>query len=374
MVYSAGTFNDHVIRLLTNAHNTIRVQEQGQEQVEGLTSMELVVLSLIGLIALQICAWSTMQGRNIGRGDHDLMSHGQQIRRWFMYMIAVASGMRVLCTLTKGVTVYLRSYFIADDKSAGNVMDTLLALLPSLFYFTLYSLLTVYFAQLCYTAMGQTFFHVRNVFLSANILLYAIVIVELLFFQDLSVIYMICALAFAFNLVVVLWFGIGLFNHFPADTSIDTGKGNVNSTGHSPPERQHIISNNHNPSSNSANVRANVQLVKTRLLPLVIACVVGLSMEMFHAVLLFTNYTKARDITTDSIFVLCSELLPSVVFLYFVGPKSEENSEESSLLHAAGRSAANGAGSKRGGGYRSIDDRENGGEGGDDGGSSFNAR
>jgi hypothetical protein len=278
----------------------------------------------VGVSALVTCILSTLQGKHIkasalAHGEHDL-SHGQQIRRWFMYMIAIASGVRFMCNVILGISVYLDGLF---DETPGMSTLNFLALFPSLFYFTLYSLLTVYFAQLYYTVMGQAFFHVRNVSLAANVAFYALVLVELLLLRNVSVVYAASALAFAVNLVVTAWFGCGLFKHFPA-VAAASGGDQVNS-------------------SNASN-SSDIEVVKARLLPLVVTCMAGLGLGMLWFLLLLTNFVHSVDVTANGLCILVCELCPSWAFLLLVGQRDAHIDDIS-----GGRS-----GSRQG--YSAIDD------------------
>jgi hypothetical protein len=269
---------------------------------------EWAVIIFVGVSALVTCILSILQGRHIkasalAHGEHDL-SHGQQIRRWFMYMIAIASGVRFMCNLTLGISVYLDGLF---NETPGMSTLNFLTLFPSLFYFTLYSLLTVYFAQLYYTVLGQAFFHVRNVSLGANVGFYALFLVELLFFRNASVVYAASALAFAVNLVMTAWFGCGLFKHFPAGPSPSGGD---------------KLSN-----SNAAN--SEIEEVKARLLPLVVTCMAGLGLGLLWFLLLLMNAVHSVDVTTNGVCVLISELCPSWAFLLLVGQRDAHSDDVS---------------------------------------------
>ena len=137
--------------------------------------VELVLTTGVSVLStLEVYSISS----NLVRGDPDL-SHGLQVRRWFMAAVGAANGARAIGVLLELLYTYICELLMVSPSLA---VLTSFRLIPSLPYFTMYSLLTVYMAQLCYTVNGLPFFHVRNLWFFSNFSLYLVVIISLVFF------------------------------------------------------------------------------------------------------------------------------------------------------------------------------------------------
>ena len=303
------------------------IYHQGPENTQLVfTDSEWAMLILMCVLSLCVCVISAMEVRHIGapsqaRGDPDL-SHGQQIRRWFMYSIAAANGMRSLTTLVDILYVHIYNLFGAAPGLNSQLAFTAL---PSLLTFTMFSLLTVYFAQLCYTVMGMPFFHVRNSWFAGNLLLYILVLIGLFVYVDSGLVCGALAASFGTNCLVVGWFGMNVFKFFPqesasasASAGAGVGIGSGSSSGSS-------SSNTNTPGSHQ---------VRARLQPLVAACMLGLGLD---AATYFRLFFIGPDITSQVVvnttLIIMAEILPSIVFLWVVSRRASEG-ENTSLLTA----------------------------------------
>jgi hypothetical protein len=263
-----------------------------------LASVSVVLaLSLFVAVIALLEVWH-ISGQS--RGDPDL-SHGLQISRWFMATIALANGARLICSLLAEVYAYTCDLMHADMKEMVLVV---LRVCPSLLYFTMYSLLTVYFAQLSYTVKGLPFFHVRNSWFITNLLLYAIVLLNFVLVSSAEYVYLSIFVAYALNLIVMVWFSASIFSYFP----------NVAS--------------------------GNVLRVFKRLLPLVVVCVTGLAFTGLNYILLYLRAAPSTNtIGTGTLefslvevaLLIMAEIAPSLAFLYLVSKRKTEG-ERSSLL------------------------------------------
>jgi hypothetical protein len=194
----------------------------------------------------------------------------------------------------------------------------ILEVCPSLLYFTMYSLLTVYFAQLSYTVKGLPFFHVRNSWFITNLLLYVIVVLNFVLESSAKYVYLSIFTAYVLNSVVVVWFSVSVFNYFPSAAS------------------------------------GNITRVTKRLFPLVVMCFTGL---VFNDLNYFICFMRAAHVYTYSahdlylpilskpsmleiLTLVMAETIPSVVFLFLVS-KRQLSGEESSLLTTVVDSASN---------------------------------
>lgn len=239
------------------------------------------------------------------RGDPDL-SHGLQIRRWFMATIALANGARVVCSLLNEIYAYSCEVMNVDMK---DMVLVTLEVCPSLLYFTMYSLLTVYFAQLSYTVKGLPFFHVRNSWFITNLLLYAIVLLNFVLESSAKYVYISVFTAYILNLSVVVWFSISVFSYFPSSTS------------------------------------GNLHRITKRLLPLIIVCFTGLAFNAMNYFICFlrtaSNDSMLRSPSIAEVLTLImAETVPSIVFLFLVS-KRATSGEETSLLTSVVDSATN---------------------------------
>ena len=259
-------------------------------------------LSLLVAVLALLEVWH-ISGQS--RGDPDL-SHGLQIRRWFMATIALANGARLVCSLLSEVYAYSCGLWNAFMKE---IVLVVLRCVPSLLYFTMYSLLTVYFAQLSYTVKGLPFFHVRNSWFITNLLLYAIVLLNFVLVSSAEYVYLSIFVACALNLIVVVWFSASVFSYFP------------NQAG------------------------GNTQRIFKRLLPLVIVCVIGLIFTALNYALLFLHSSPSTSAgmmvfsLAEVLLLIMAETVPSLAFLYLVS-KRQITGEKSSLLTTVIQTAA----------------------------------
>jgi hypothetical protein len=297
------------------------IYHQGPEDTQLVfTDSEWALLILMCVFSLCVCVISAMEVRHIGapsqaRGDPDL-SHGQQIRRWFMYSIAAANGMRSITTLVDILYVHVYSLFGAAPGLTSQLSFTAL---PSLLTFTMFSLLTVYFAQLCYTVMGMPFFHVRNCWFAGNLLLYLLVLFGLFVYVDSGIVCGALATAFGTTFLVVGWFGMNVFKYFPL------GSANACATGGGIGISCDSSSGTNTP---------NAQQVRARLLPLVTACMLGLGVDAaMYCKLFFVDAGITSQVVVNTSFIICAEILPSTVFLWVVSRRASEG-EHTSLLTA----------------------------------------
>jgi len=296
---------------------------QGPEDTQLVfTDSEWAMLILMCLLSLCVCVISAMEVRHIGapsqaRGDPDL-SHGQQIRRWFMYSIAAANGMRFLTTLVDILYVHIYNLFGAAPGLNSQLAFTAL---PSLLTFTMFSLLTVYFAQLCYTVMGMPFFHVRNSWFAGNLLLYILVLIGLFVYVDSGLVCGALAAFFSANCLLVGWFGMNVFKFFPQESASASAGAGVG------------IGSGSSSSSGSTNT-PDSHKVRARLLPLVAACLLGLGLDAAtYFRLFFIDPDITSQVVVDTTLIIMSEILPSTVFLWVVSRRASEG-ENTSLLTA----------------------------------------
>jgi len=224
-------------------------------------------------LSLSVSVLSTLEVYSISsslvRGDPDL-SHGLQVRRWFMGAVGSASGARAI----GGVLEILYDYIcdlLQTAPSPGFL--TSLRVIPSLLYFTMYSLLTVYLAQLCYTVNGLPFFHVRNMWFFCNFSLYLLVLISVMFFVGSEYTYAAFLVAYLLNLGMFTWYGNSVFKVIPAQMAASSGLASLTPTKKSQATASSALS------SSTARVLA-------RLWPLVVVCGVGVCLSSLNYMLL----------------------------------------------------------------------------------------
>ena len=258
--------------------------------------LAIIVLSFI------VSALSTFEVLHItsssSRGDPEL-SHGIQIRRWFMAMIGVANGIRFICSIL--LELYLYSCGVAKADPLPEI-DLSLKVVPSLFYFTMYSLLTVYFGQLSFTVRGVASFRIRNIWIVTNALLYGFVIMTL-FFHLPELVYMSIFVAYTTNLTATTWFSCSLFNFLPTAVA-------------------------------SLSATNNRERIMKKLSPLMIGCGIGLLFNVGNYLYLYISCSISTfDIAGSREFLLSliGEILPSLLFIWAIA-KPTMTGEDPSLL------------------------------------------
>ena len=289
-----------------------------------------LLLFLLSSLSLAVSVLSTVEvwgdfGSSRRRGDPDL-SHGLQLRRWFLAAIGAASGARTVCTVLE----VLYDYFceLLSSTPATVVLLTF-RVIPSLFFFTTYSLLAVYFAQLCYTVNGLPFFHVRNVWFFANFGLYLIVAVSIIFLVDPPLVYGTFVFAYLLNIGTFTWFGVSVFKFIPSgQQSPSSAVRGLMST----PTHSRTAAAGEGTALNQLN--SSIEKIVSRLLPIIIVCSTGMSLSAINFLLLAIQVLPKANEGGSSIefaLVLVSEVLPSMGFLFLI-PKQDNAYDEPSLL------------------------------------------
>ncbi len=330
-----------------------------------------ILFSAVCIISLMVTILSIAEGRHITsmitKGEE--LSHGQQIRRWFVYAIAIANGCRTISLIVSSIC-YIIIHRNVDKKypthsssdnsnsnssisSSGSYYFALMA--PSLLYFTMYSLLTIYFAQLCYAVRGISFSMIRNLWFVLNLFLYLIVLYELLVEEHVpihvhvhdndndndndskrDIITLTIAVATGINLILLSWFSVNVFKYFPSsnsssnnnsNSSSNSNNNNNNNNSSSSSSSSSISSSSSNFSNLATTIQSDVKKIVSKLFPLLVTCLSGLCMELIFYSLLYMNVIEVRghgqvqghhyshNSVGTYIMMLLSEILPSLVFL-----------------------------------------------------------
>lgn len=90
---------------------------------------------------------------------------------------------------------------------------------PHLLYLSSYSILALYWAQVCHSMNNQPFFHIRNIFLGANIVLYSCTFISYVFLcfgiASDKILFSVLALGFTATLFTLLYFFLRLIKLLP---------------------------------------------------------------------------------------------------------------------------------------------------------------
>lgn len=239
------------------------------------------------LLSLAVSVLSTLEVYSISnslvRGDPDL-SHGLQIRRWFMAAIGTSSGVRSLCTILEAFYIYACAIFVTVPTVS---LELSFRVIPSLLYFTMYSLLTVYLAQLCYTVNGLPFFHVRNVWFFSNFSLYLLVLVSIVFMESPTYVYCEFCIAHLLNLCAFSWYGISVFKFIPTLAS------STSSARLLAPLKKPTNSTTNSPSAVNSYSASNARVL-ARLLPLIVVGHVGVILSLLTFLLMAFQIATLR--------------------------------------------------------------------------------
>ena len=280
------------------------------------TSVEWVLLGILAAMSLTLAILGTQEVRHIRSSSRAIeggLSHGQQVRRWFVGSIALANGSRGVCLVLESLYVHLYS---ALNVKPSPLSQFSFLVLPSLLFFTMYTLLTVYLAQLCYAVKGQPFFGVRNTWLLANTTLYLAVLCGLYITCSLDMVASCFTVAIICNLGACSWYAVNVFRFFPSPSS-------------------------------GLSASDGLSKITGQLLPILIVCFSGICCEMVLYALLQQGVIYYDQDAVTLVLVMCAETVPSMVFLNFLsksqgGGIGSGSGEQRSLLAESTTSADKG--------------------------------
>ena len=141
------------------------------------------------------------------------MSSGTHVRKFFFALLGAQAFYRT-------VALVIETLAMPDATDANiSAISIFVRCSPHLLYLSAHSILVLYWAQLCYALDNKPFFHIRNIFLAANISAYVVTLITFLlicgnmltrkaFFCEL-------ALAFTATLVAMVTFFIRLIKLLP---------------------------------------------------------------------------------------------------------------------------------------------------------------
>lgn len=98
-------------------------------------------------------------------------STGAEMRQRFFLLLFVASTIRVLSLVTEVATLSAAQTMMTPESFLARLL-TLFLWLPSLLFVTMYGLVLLFWAQLCYACWGKAYPWPRRIFFGFNVLLY----------------------------------------------------------------------------------------------------------------------------------------------------------------------------------------------------------
>ncbi|GLE00510.1 hypothetical protein PINS_up018857 [Pythium insidiosum] len=138
------------------------------------------------------------------------LSTGAEMRRRFFLLLVAASAIRVCSLIVQVSTLRV--------AAAAPRLLTLFLWLPSLLFVSMYGLVLLFWAQLCYACWGKAYPWPRRVFFGFNVLLYAAFAVLLLAMRSADAFWRGCDLllggVYALGLVGMLYYSARLIQFF----------------------------------------------------------------------------------------------------------------------------------------------------------------
>ncbi|KAJ0406643.1 hypothetical protein P43SY_009754 [Pythium insidiosum] len=138
------------------------------------------------------------------------LSTGAEMRHRFFLLLVAASAIRVCSLIVQVSTLQV--------AAAAPRLLTLFLWLPSLLFVSMYGLVLLFWAQLCYACWGKAYPWPRRVFFAFNVLLYSAFVVLLLAMRSADAFWQGCDLllgcVYALGLVGMLYYSVRLIQFF----------------------------------------------------------------------------------------------------------------------------------------------------------------
>lgn len=187
---------------------------------------------LVGMIALGLCAlfvgsyaavevYMTMFGSS--GNNRDAETTGTTVRKSFLLVISLASFSRVASVVELAFYYYKLVHVSTDKPYEADYSRTMemARFLPTCLYISVYTMVTVYFAQMCYTVSvsNLSFSLLRGVFILGNVLCYGLVIFFVAVVPVEIIVYLIFLASYAVILFSTLFYGYSLAKLLPGWTA-----------------------------------------------------------------------------------------------------------------------------------------------------------
>ena len=213
-------------------------------------------------------------------------------RKSLLIAISLASFARVASVVTLCVSYY---HSVAVPSVGSAKWLEMLRVLPTCAYITVYTMVTVHFAQMCHTVSLNSgwFIQLRNIFIAANVLMYSLIVFFVSLYLVATLVDWVFLVSFAVILLSTLFYGYSLFKLLPGST---------------------------------AHHQLTARRVMARFVPLLVICVVGLSFGAVYYLLLVLNLlpsdvTASKQFVYDFIAFTFSEVLPTLLIILLISKK-----------------------------------------------------
>lgn len=232
--------------------------------------------------------YAPLSSRNV-----DTTSSGLLVRKVFFTLLAVANGFRFI-----GILFEMFNYLVYTtmEYHYGYMLLVILTrLVPTMIFFTVYSLISVFLAQLYYTFTGLPFFHVRNLWLLGNCIVYITIFVCLLF-PFYTVVYWLLCGSYTFCVLFVSWYSGGISKI-------------VDEAGTSSPI--HLT-----------------KKIATRFHHMITTITCSMSISAVYYLLLAIGLVKwvprfnETQFIFDAVLISCTDVIPSFLLIYIIGKRS----------------------------------------------------
>uniref|UniRef100_A0AAV1V7T4 THH1/TOM1/TOM3 domain-containing protein n=1 Tax=Peronospora matthiolae TaxID=2874970 RepID=A0AAV1V7T4_9STRA len=292
-------------------------------------------------------------------------STGFEMRQRLFLLLFGASTLRVCSMVTEVATLEM-----VTDLPSTSVYCKLLALflwLPSMLFVSMYGLVLLFWAQLCYACRGKAHPWPRRVFFLFNVLLYAGFVLLAVFASTVAGFWRGCDLLqggiFFAGLFVILYYSIRLVDFFRNQSPDDdfffdlssAAMGNSDATAGR--ERR---------SPFSVKAISPRQLVLRRITAVCILLCVLFSVKAVYLIGMGTGYMESKEaqfrapvgvryIAFEFIIHISTEFIPSVLLLYFTRQDKHATSHQQRIRSSSATSAS---ASLSGGSYGANNARE----------------
>ena len=180
----------------------------------------LILLVLIIFSSLSVCILCVVKLVQVSNGfsllDPDV-SPGLRIRKWFLYVIAAATGLRCLSSVIEFIIFTIKvvkedeptesiSYY-ENNKFHYALPDVVFIcrVLPTILFLAYYALLGLYISNLSHSIRGQDFTLVRNGWVAGNAMVVFAVFQYLFIFPNPSVLNVVCLIVVLFYSLWMAW-------------------------------------------------------------------------------------------------------------------------------------------------------------------------
>lgn len=187
----------------------------------------LVFMIAVGLCALYVGLYAAVEIYTTMIGysgsNRDAETSGTTVRKSFLLVISFASFARVASIIELAI-YYYQLVNVTDGKNYESDYSRTMEMarfLPTCLYLSVYMMVTVYFAQMCYTVSVSSlvYFQLRGFFILGNLLSYGFTIFFVGVVPVESVVYLVFLISYSVILSSTLFYGYWLLKLLPGSTA-----------------------------------------------------------------------------------------------------------------------------------------------------------